>query len=284
MDIDWCASIWNLSRNFGHSSKECSCDKLFSDVLILQPFVCSVTCILRWAVYKTSPWCPQCRLPFMELYVYRALDGRYKSYSTYYGLEPISCECFGWPLFCCHAGVSHQTKTFWSLELQKLLQYRILSRCMKSNKACGYFGTSVSMTIFLKKVSAFCWGLLGSKVFLSFLQLKSLRIIMTRKIALMITISSLIWGLGIGGGVTMGTFVLVVERPAQLECDILQLQLLRHMRQDPLLPEDGMLVKVKRRHHQRRQLVVVPSVPRNARRLINCSPSNSSAWGSQVDG
>lgn len=79
-------------------------------------------------------------------------------------------------------------------------------------------------------------------------------------------------------------FVLVVERPAQLECDILQLQLLRHMRQDPLLPEDGMRVKVKRRHHQRRQLVVVPSVPRNARRLINCSPSNSSAWGSQVDG
>lgn len=154
----------------------------------------------------------------------------------------------------------------------------------KSNKACVYFGTSVFMTIFSKKASAYCWGLLGSKVFLSFLQLKSLRIIMMRKIALMITISSLIWGLGIGDGVTTGTFVLVVERPAQLECDILQLQLRRHMRQDPLLLEDRMRVKVKRRHHQRRQLVVVPSVPRNARRLINCSPSNSSAWGSQVDG
>ncbi|KAJ7520766.1 hypothetical protein O6H91_19G022000 [Diphasiastrum complanatum] len=34
-----------------------------------------VTCILRWASYKTEPWCPQCRLAFSSLYVYKALDG-----------------------------------------------------------------------------------------------------------------------------------------------------------------------------------------------------------------
>lgn len=39
-----------------------------------------VTCILRWASYKTEPWCPQCRLPFSFLYVYRALDGTLSDY------------------------------------------------------------------------------------------------------------------------------------------------------------------------------------------------------------
>ncbi|MCO5581794.1 hypothetical protein L7F22_035683 [Adiantum nelumboides] len=39
-----------------------------------------VTCILRWASYKTEPWCPQCRLPFSFLYVYRALDGSLSDY------------------------------------------------------------------------------------------------------------------------------------------------------------------------------------------------------------
>ncbi|KAI5082235.1 hypothetical protein GOP47_0001978 [Adiantum capillus-veneris] len=39
-----------------------------------------VTCILRWASYKTEPWCPQCRLPFSSLYVYRALDGSLSDY------------------------------------------------------------------------------------------------------------------------------------------------------------------------------------------------------------
>lgn len=34
-----------------------------------------VTCILRWASYKAEPWCPQCRLPFSFLFVYRRLDG-----------------------------------------------------------------------------------------------------------------------------------------------------------------------------------------------------------------
>eukprot|EP00270_Netrium_digitus_P009544 TRINITY_DN2905_c0_g1_i1.p1 TRINITY_DN2905_c0_g1~~TRINITY_DN2905_c0_g1_i1.p1 ORF type:complete len:328 (+),score=63.26 TRINITY_DN2905_c0_g1_i1:262-1245(+) len=32
-------------------------------------------CILQWASYKSVPWCPQCRLPFSSLYVYRTLDG-----------------------------------------------------------------------------------------------------------------------------------------------------------------------------------------------------------------
>eukprot|EP00246_Nothoceros_aenigmaticus_P003091 TRINITY_DN1401_c0_g1_i3.p2 TRINITY_DN1401_c0_g1~~TRINITY_DN1401_c0_g1_i3.p2 ORF type:complete len:148 (+),score=21.10 TRINITY_DN1401_c0_g1_i3:567-1010(+) len=36
-----------------------------------------VTCILRWASYKPEPWCPQCRLPFTFVYVYKSIDGRY---------------------------------------------------------------------------------------------------------------------------------------------------------------------------------------------------------------
>eukprot|EP00250_Pteridium_aquilinum_P018580 c24125_g1_i2 orf=794-1654(+) len=39
-----------------------------------------VTCILRWASYKAEPWCPQCRLPFSFLYVYKALDGTLRDY------------------------------------------------------------------------------------------------------------------------------------------------------------------------------------------------------------
>lgn len=39
-----------------------------------------VTCILHWASYKNQPWCPQCRLPFSFLYVYRALDGSISDY------------------------------------------------------------------------------------------------------------------------------------------------------------------------------------------------------------
>jgi len=39
-----------------------------------------VTCILRWALYKNNTWCPQCRLPFTELYVYKALDGSLNDY------------------------------------------------------------------------------------------------------------------------------------------------------------------------------------------------------------
>lgn len=34
-----------------------------------------VNCILQWASYKSYPWCPQCRLPFESLYLYKALDG-----------------------------------------------------------------------------------------------------------------------------------------------------------------------------------------------------------------
>uniref|UniRef100_A0A1J3JN51 Protein SCAF11 n=1 Tax=Noccaea caerulescens TaxID=107243 RepID=A0A1J3JN51_NOCCA len=34
-----------------------------------------VTCILRWASYKESPTCPQCKHPFDFLSVHRALDG-----------------------------------------------------------------------------------------------------------------------------------------------------------------------------------------------------------------
>ncbi|EFJ11332.1 hypothetical protein SELMODRAFT_446999 [Selaginella moellendorffii] len=33
-------------------------------------------CILRWASYKESPWCPQCKLPFSSLFVCKTLDGR----------------------------------------------------------------------------------------------------------------------------------------------------------------------------------------------------------------
>ncbi|CAI5977358.1 unnamed protein product [Closterium sp. NIES-64] len=34
-----------------------------------------VNCILQWASYKTHPWCPQCRLPFSSLYLYKTLNG-----------------------------------------------------------------------------------------------------------------------------------------------------------------------------------------------------------------
>ncbi|CAK9859902.1 unnamed protein product [Sphagnum jensenii] len=39
-----------------------------------------ITCILQWAIHKSQPWCPQCRLPFTSLYVYRALDGSLNDY------------------------------------------------------------------------------------------------------------------------------------------------------------------------------------------------------------
>ncbi|KAG0558292.1 hypothetical protein KC19_10G016600 [Ceratodon purpureus] len=39
-----------------------------------------ITCILRWALYQKNTWCPQCRLPFTELYLYRSLDGRLNDY------------------------------------------------------------------------------------------------------------------------------------------------------------------------------------------------------------
>ncbi|TVU36819.1 hypothetical protein EJB05_18768 [Eragrostis curvula] len=40
------------------------------------PFIaCSVTCILRWASYKQTPLCPQCKHPFEFLSVHRSLDG-----------------------------------------------------------------------------------------------------------------------------------------------------------------------------------------------------------------
>ncbi|XP_024366387.1 uncharacterized protein [Physcomitrium patens] len=39
-----------------------------------------VTCILRWALYQNNTWCPQCRLPFTEMYVYRSLDGSLNDY------------------------------------------------------------------------------------------------------------------------------------------------------------------------------------------------------------
>ncbi|KAF0890637.1 hypothetical protein E2562_004154 [Oryza meyeriana var. granulata] len=35
----------------------------------------SVTCILRWASYKQTPLCPQCKHPFEFLSVHRSLDG-----------------------------------------------------------------------------------------------------------------------------------------------------------------------------------------------------------------
>ncbi|CAI5999481.1 unnamed protein product [Closterium sp. NIES-64] len=34
-----------------------------------------INCILQWASYKTHPWCPQCRLPFSSLYLYKTLNG-----------------------------------------------------------------------------------------------------------------------------------------------------------------------------------------------------------------
>ncbi|CAI5480830.1 unnamed protein product, partial [Closterium sp. Yama58-4] len=34
-----------------------------------------INCILQWASYKTYPWCPQCRLPFSSLYLYKNIDG-----------------------------------------------------------------------------------------------------------------------------------------------------------------------------------------------------------------
>jgi len=39
-----------------------------------------VTCILRWATYKTEPTCPQCKHPFESLNVHRSLDGSIHDY------------------------------------------------------------------------------------------------------------------------------------------------------------------------------------------------------------
>jgi hypothetical protein len=39
-----------------------------------------VTCILRWATYKTEPTCPQCKHPFEALNVHRSLDGSIQDY------------------------------------------------------------------------------------------------------------------------------------------------------------------------------------------------------------
>ncbi|KAM0954158.1 putative transcription factor C2H2 family [Dioscorea sansibarensis] len=38
-------------------------------------------CILRWATYTKTPLCPQCKLPFTFLDVYRSLDGSIHDYS-----------------------------------------------------------------------------------------------------------------------------------------------------------------------------------------------------------
>lgn len=44
--------------------------------MLLFSFLCSVTCILRWASYNQNPTCPQCKHPFEFLNVHRSLDGR----------------------------------------------------------------------------------------------------------------------------------------------------------------------------------------------------------------
>ncbi|XP_057864574.2 uncharacterized protein LOC131072436 [Cryptomeria japonica] len=41
-----------------------------------------VTCILRWASYKADCWCPQCKLPFSFLFVYKSLDGSVHDYMS----------------------------------------------------------------------------------------------------------------------------------------------------------------------------------------------------------
>lgn len=46
-------------------------------------FLCSVTCILKWASCKKEPSCPQCKNRFEFLDVHRALDGRYVSTSLF---------------------------------------------------------------------------------------------------------------------------------------------------------------------------------------------------------
>lgn len=37
--------------------------------------LCAVNCILFWATRKEAAWCPQCRVSFSQLRVYRRLDG-----------------------------------------------------------------------------------------------------------------------------------------------------------------------------------------------------------------
>eukprot|EP00271_Cylindrocystis_brebissonii_P015788 TRINITY_DN38801_c0_g1_i1.p1 TRINITY_DN38801_c0_g1~~TRINITY_DN38801_c0_g1_i1.p1 ORF type:complete len:294 (+),score=38.82 TRINITY_DN38801_c0_g1_i1:352-1233(+) len=53
------------------------------------------TCILRWAgTFKKDPWCPQCRVPFSMLYLYRKLDG---SFNDYLMEEPVCLLlCASW--------------------------------------------------------------------------------------------------------------------------------------------------------------------------------------------
>lgn len=41
-----------------------------------------VTCILRWASYKTDSWCPQCKHPISFLLVYKKLDGSVHDYMS----------------------------------------------------------------------------------------------------------------------------------------------------------------------------------------------------------
>ncbi|KAL6966335.1 hypothetical protein U1Q18_032117 [Sarracenia purpurea var. burkii] len=39
-----------------------------------------VTCILRWATYRETPTCPQCKHPFQFLNIHRSLDGSLHDY------------------------------------------------------------------------------------------------------------------------------------------------------------------------------------------------------------
>ncbi len=36
----------------------------------------AVNCILQWALYRDTPTCPQCKVPFNYLYTHKLLDGQ----------------------------------------------------------------------------------------------------------------------------------------------------------------------------------------------------------------
>ncbi|CAO1947280.1 unnamed protein product [Urochloa humidicola] len=71
------------SGSGGHRVEDCGVCAICLDKIALQETAlvkgCDhaycVTCILRWASYKQTPLCPQCKHPFEFLSVHRSLDG-----------------------------------------------------------------------------------------------------------------------------------------------------------------------------------------------------------------
>jgi len=57
-----------------------------------------VNCILRWASYKQSAWCPQCRTPFDMLYSYRTLEGSINDFMSEEAVCLLLCAKWFKPL------------------------------------------------------------------------------------------------------------------------------------------------------------------------------------------